>query len=103
MLIEPASNVSVPLTVVMRTRSNVPPRARMPLATLVSVVEFEVLVEQTQVFPEMLVIIEIPDMESAAAFDLIPNPVVKLVVPTAALITDAEPAYPVVTTEPAPI
>ena len=30
MLIEPASKVSVPFTVVMRTRSNVPPRAIEP-------------------------------------------------------------------------
>ena len=30
MLIEPASNVSVPLTVVIRTRSNVPDRANEP-------------------------------------------------------------------------
>ena len=50
----PASNVSVPLTVVIRTRSKVPESVRFPVDKLLPAsFELIVLPEKTQVFPVM--------------------------------------------------
>ena len=107
MLIEPASKVSVPFTVVMRTRSRVPPSAgdapaplprRTPSAPNCA--------EYVQVFPEMLVIVAMP-LKTNPAFpgeSIRAIPVVKVVVVIdAAALVDAQPIYPVVVTEPEPI
>lgn len=61
MLIEPASNVSVPFTVVIRTRSKVAAKAIFPPEYMAKGV-FEVTKrpEATQVFPVIFVITKVP-------------------------------------------
>ena len=67
MLIEPASKVSVPLTVVMRTRSRVPDKAIKPPPCDVTFWEYQAPFEEpTQVFPLMLVITQEPTKDEAA-------------------------------------
>ena len=63
---EPASKVSVPLTVVMRTRSRVPPSASEPLLSVLTPELPEVLFVDNQVFPVSKVITITPLYKVAA-------------------------------------
>ena len=108
MLTVPASNVSVPVTVVRRTRSRVPdketaPELNDPLTPDVSIK----LPLDTHVFPVMFVMVTIPLYIYDATFALITTNPAVLVVP-AELDADActarvELVYPVFVTEPDPI
>lgn len=81
MLIEPASKVSVPFTVVMRTRSRAPPSASEPPDTYIAPPDEVTVPVQTQVFvacsvntKEPLIAVVEPHCE---LFTPIPKPVVK--------------------------
>jgi len=102
MLIEPASKVSVPLTVVMRTRSRVPDVVFDPLPQDIAVVsDLFVIVEYDQIFEPNVEIKAIPCLTDVPAQDCSKeNPVVML----AALPAVCAPLkYPVVSGEPLPI
>ena len=108
MLIEPASNVSVPLTVVILTLSKVPPKAIEPDVKN-EFAPFEMLVhpEALHVFPVINdKTIEPCNIFAASQFEVfipIPNPDVKFTVATLEPTTELLPKYPDVVTEPAPI
>ena len=100
MLMEPASKVSVPLTVVMRTRSRVPERAFVPALTA-PVPEFASDPAAVHVFPEMFVNTTAPCRVSAAEAPLkLMKPVVE---PALAVPVRLAATYPEVSIEPAPI
>ena len=104
MLTEPASKVSVPLTVVMRTRSRVPPRAISPAPRQDMFVVFLKELLETHVFPEINVKTICPLVRDAARFELKTNPDVAVIV--AAVEAPIElllAVYPDVVTEPEPI
>jgi hypothetical protein len=105
MLIEPASKVSVPLTVVMRTRSRVPERDLNPAIVVVNVVPVSEYVtpDTTQLFDEIFVKTILPIKLLAACPEKIPNPVVYEAVATTAAIFELPDAYNVVDTDPEPI
>ena len=68
MLTVPASNVSVPLTVVMRTRSRVPPSANVPLPICPLPPSIELTTaEAIQVVPVIFSIVTVPVCNEAAA------------------------------------
>ena len=61
MLIEPASNVSVPFTVVMRTRSNVPLKVIFPLVVIVPAPSvLAITPEAVQIFEPKVVKVKLP-------------------------------------------
>jgi hypothetical protein len=76
MLIDPASKVSVPFTVVMRMRSKVPERATDPPPTFVQRLPgLPTLTSPTQVLLVMFVTLMAPDKVFAALFAWTANPV----------------------------
>ena len=102
--IVPASKVSVPLTVVMRTRSRVPERALEPPTVYMVVVPVSPkFPEQTQEFEPISVSTNVPSNAAVAFPDLIVKPVVYTLTPGVALMVLPVHAYPDVSTEPAPI
>jgi hypothetical protein len=75
MLIEPASKVSVPLFVAMRTRSRVPESVTDPPPTLVPGNDDTIDEQQAHKFEPMYAIVMTPDKDSAATEPLLsPNP-----------------------------
>jgi hypothetical protein len=104
MLMVPASKVSVPLTVVMRTRSRTPdsdlePPTVNPVVPPVS----PKIAEQTQLFEFMFVSTKEPEMTAAALPERIVKPVVYEVAPGDALMVAPTHKYPVALTDPSPI
>ena len=107
---EPASKVSVPLSVVMRTRSRVPPSASEPFVKYVPAPsDRPTLPAAAQVLPVCKVNTILPwTIRAADQFDVftpMPKPDVNTVdEPVAALIMlELLPKYPEVVTLPAPI
>ncbi len=79
MLIEPASKVSVPLTVVIRTAVSAAPRAIEPaelIKILAPLLVMATLPDATQVFPVTFEMTIAPESTSTAAILYKPNPVV---------------------------
>ena len=72
MLTLPASKVSVPLTVVRRTRSRVPPKAIEPAKNTGAPTERTPW--QVQVFPDKFVKVTDPLLASVATLKKVPNP-----------------------------
>ena len=105
MLIVPASNVSVPLTVVMLIRSKTPPNVRFPPLIKVPAMDNPNVPELTQVFPDMFAIVIIPLFKYVGASPaVIKNPFVAdadVAVVATTIVAALE--YPVVTIEPEPI
>ncbi len=101
----PASKVSVPPTVVMRTRSRVPERANVPPETRVDVADVEPLnaPDATHVFPVIKVKIKEPLTAIVAEFARIPNPAVKAVEDTTVSKSELVPTYPEDVKDPEPI
>ena len=68
MLIVPASKVFVPVIVVIRMRSRVPPRATEPVVILVLLMALEsvTIPDPTQVLEDILVIVSCPTAVTAA-------------------------------------
>ena len=110
MLIVPASNRSVPLTVVMRTLSSAPERlAEVPekVFTLTVFAVSQIVPEQTHVFELIKNKVAVPETTSAAAFaGVIKKPVVVALETIGndpfELYKTAD-AYPLVVTLPEPI
>ena len=106
MLIEPASKVSVPLTVVMFTRSRTPDNDTDPPTVLVAVLLIPITPKQDQTFPVTLFIIKFPlrlfEATSYAA-RFIKNPLVEFEVVTPAAIAEEDAVYPDEVTDPDPI
>jgi hypothetical protein len=106
MLIEPASKVSVPLTVVKRNRSRTPPRAMNPVVfpIMPRLVVINIPLE-TQVFDPAEVRIIVPFLVSGALSLNIANPVVNAAQFVAEAFTALAyaPVYPEVVYEPEPI
>jgi hypothetical protein len=106
MLIEPASNVSVPLTVVIRTRSNAPdkfglrpPQNCVPVdGTILTEPEFThvlLFCKHNIIFPFV--------SEPLAKFPVTSSPAVDVAEATELVTKDAEEEYPDVVIEPEPI
>ena len=67
MLIEPASNVSVPPAVVKRIAVSAPDKVTLPPPTALSKSDgLPIALEQTQIFPDMLMSVIVPDSNAAA-------------------------------------
>ena len=92
MLIDPASNVSVPFTVVMRTRSKVPERAVLtPAARRVFVlVTADINKLKVQMFEPNKQIVAIPEFVELAPIVRNSQPEVEFMPP----LTDAAPMFP---------
>ena len=60
MLIEPASKVSVPFTVVMRIRSKAPPSVITPEETVLTLDGDPIVPDSAQIFPDTFEIVTIP-------------------------------------------
>jgi hypothetical protein len=104
MLIVPASKVSVPLTVVMRTRSRTPDSDLEPPTVNPAVPPVSPkTAEQTQLFEFMFVSTKEPKMTAAALPERIVKPVVYAVAPGDAFTVVPMHKYPVALTEPSPI
>ena len=110
MFTEPASNVSVPLTVVMRNLSNVPPRANVPDATVVLLPSDDsaVTLAAIQLVLVMLSSVTMPVCDCVAL--LMPATAINPAVDVTPAVLDAEAwearpplTYPDVVTLPAPI
>ena len=105
MLIEPASKVSVPLTVVMRIRSKVPDKTLLKPNVVALGAEAPIVPVADQVFDPIKAIVAIPEAASASAdIEYTAMPVEFAEVPR---VLDAEnatrqPTYEVASTEPAP-
>ena len=106
MLIEPASKVSVPFTVVMRTRSSAPPNVGetppqncVPVeGTILTVPEFThvlLLCKHNIIFPFV--------SEPPAKFPVTSNPAIDVAETKEEVAKVAEEEYPDVVTEPEPI
>ena len=78
MLMDPASNVSVPPTVVMRTRSRVPERATSPPPPVMAFVKDLNIWLETQVFPVMFISVKAPEYVLPAATEYTIIPAVEL-------------------------
>ena len=109
MLIEPASNVSVPLTVVMRTRSRVPERALLPPHVLkppllAGTVVWPKVPDATQAFVEEFCKnkLVVPETIPAAKLSAVTRKPVVALTFTLFAVYEAE-SYPVVATLPEPI
>ena len=103
MLTVPASNVSVPLTVVMRTRSSVPPReGELPPIEKTTPVPFVPAITPVaiQLFPLMFVSTKVPLNISPPEAEVTIKPDVAVVMLVPCCDTAA---YPDVETEPEPI
>ena len=88
MLINPASNVSVPLTVVMRTRSRVPERVTDPPPLQIAPAsENAPPTVATQVFPDIFVITQVPCLTFAEVIPDIGNPVLEVLPPKLTVVT----------------
>ena len=107
MLIEPASNASVPLAVVMRTRSRAPLRVKAPPVKYTPAKLAPRTPEAAQVLAETKDSVILPETVVVAnQFDVltpIPKPVVHATLATPVATTEFAPTYPVVTIEPEPI
>ena len=81
MLMVPASKVSVPLVVVMRTIFNTPAKDLAPETTTLKpiVVTFDAQPSKTQIFPEMFVILNAPLIAYVATPPYISKPAVLFV------------------------
>ena len=102
---EPASKVSVPLTVVMRTRSRTPERDLYPALVVVNVLPLSLYItpHAIQLFEDMFAKTMLPSKLLVACPDKIPNPVAKLLLETVVSIFELPDEYDVVDTDPAPI
>jgi len=78
MLIVPASKVSVPFAVVMRTRSSVPPRVISPAVNALDVVDVFTKPFATHIFEPSAVTTTVPEIKPAAVISLKLNPAVEL-------------------------
>ncbi len=76
MLIEPASKVSVPFTVVMRTAVNAAPKVTLPPPFMIAVVEIFAAWELIQMFADIFVKTICPDTPYDAVSLNIKNPAV---------------------------
>ncbi len=107
MLMVPASKVSVPLTVVMRTRSKAPPRAPEEPPTVIEInVPLSVRTPlATQVFEPSRFNTTAPRIASVAAAFIITKPAVDVVMAAlfALFVRPDALVYPVVVTLPEPI
>lgn len=108
MLMVPASKVSVPFAVVMRTRSRVPERETEPAVKYICAeLEAAIEPEQAQVFPPRLLIVIAPCAiaveNHCAVLTPMPNPVLKFDVATPPAVVVFAPRYPLVVMLPAPI
>ena len=93
---DPASNASVPLTVVMRTRSRVPERAIVPAVDInAAPSDLARVPAATQVFPVTILITTVPWTTAAADPVLTPKPVENNVAVNAGPSVD-DPKYPLV-------
>ena len=99
MLIVPASKVSVPLTVVILTRSSVPERFFEPPPKFVNPVNetpLPIMCDDTHVLEVILLITKFPEKEYGAESQKITYPAVELepLLPVVAMINE-EDVYPV--------
>ena len=105
MLIDPASKVSVPLTVVMRMRSSVPPRAMLPddvpviVAAVAKVVELAIV---QRLLPSVQIVMTPPIVSAADAESESNKPAVEFT-PVKVFDALAAETYPDVEIEPDPI